>query len=82
MNIIVLFLATVCGNTRMASAFIASTSNTRKTLMNADKTIPVVVVEMIGGRGWDNNDYLSGLGGDDDDRSKAQEHACPTSGHA
>mmetsp|Transcript_6341 Transcript_6341/g.7069 ORF Transcript_6341/g.7069 Transcript_6341/m.7069 type:complete len:177 (-) Transcript_6341:244-774(-) len=72
MNIVV-FLVTVCGTTRMASAFMASTSNTRKTLMNADKTIPVVVVEMIGGRGWDNSDYLSGLGGDDDDRSKAQE---------
>jgi len=28
---------------------------------------------MIGGRGWDNQDYLSGLSGDDEDRAKATE---------
>jgi len=73
MNIIVLVLATVYATSRMASAFMASTSNTARALVNYDKTISVVVVEMIGGRGWDNSDYLSGLGGDDDDREKAQE---------
>jgi hypothetical protein len=31
------------------------------------------VLAMVGGRGWDNNDYLNGLGGDDDDRQKATE---------
>ncbi len=30
-------------------------------------------VEMVGGRGWDNSDYLSGLSGDDKDRQKASE---------
>jgi len=28
---------------------------------------------MIGGRGWDNNDYLGGLSGDDEEREKVQE---------
>lgn len=28
---------------------------------------------MIGGRGWDNSDYLSGLSGDEEDRQKAKE---------
>jgi hypothetical protein len=28
---------------------------------------------MVGGKGWDNADYLGGLGGDDDDRRKSQE---------
>ena len=27
---------------------------------------------MIGGRGWDNQDYLSSLSGDDEDREKSQ----------
>ena len=30
-------------------------------------------LRMIGGRGWDNQDYLSGLSGDDEDRAKAKE---------
>ena len=29
---------------------------------------------MVGGRGWDNDDYLSGLGGDEEDRRKVQEN--------
>ncbi|CAJ1946223.1 unnamed protein product [Cylindrotheca closterium] len=28
---------------------------------------------MVGGRGWDNGDYLSGLGGDEGDRKKVDE---------
>ena len=28
---------------------------------------------MVGGRGWDNSDYLSGLSGEDEDREKAAE---------
>jgi hypothetical protein len=28
---------------------------------------------MIGGRGWDNQDYLSSLSGDDEDREKSKE---------
>ena len=28
---------------------------------------------MVGGRGWDNDDYLSGLGGNEEDRRKVQE---------
>lgn len=27
---------------------------------------------MVGGRGWDNSDYLSGLGGDEEEREKVQ----------
>lgn len=27
---------------------------------------------MVGGRGWDNDDYLDGLGGNDDDRRKVE----------
>jgi len=28
---------------------------------------------MVGGKGWDNSDFLSGLSGDEDDRKKANE---------
>lgn len=30
-------------------------------------------LRMVGGRGWDNEDFLSGLSGDDEDREKAKE---------
>jgi hypothetical protein len=35
--------------------------------------MPSKRVQMVGGRGWDNSDYLSGLSGDDEDREKVNE---------
>ncbi|MGK3738338.1 MAG: hypothetical protein ACI90V_005185 [Bacillariaceae sp.] len=88
MNIIVLLLSVlaVCSS-RTASAFMTYTppitSNNAVTIALVknvvDKTntmtrsTSLVVVGMVGGRGWDNSDYLSGLGGSDDDKKKAQE---------
>ncbi|KAL3934403.1 MAG: hypothetical protein SGBAC_009877 [Bacillariaceae sp.] len=37
------------------------------------KNYNALCCRMVGGRGWDNGDYLSGLGGDEDDREKVQE---------
>ena len=34
---------------------------------------PITDLGMIGGRGWDNNDYLSSLSGDEEDRKNSQE---------
>lgn len=36
-------------------------------------TFVVRPLHMVGGRGWDNQDYLSSLSGDEDDREKVQE---------
>ena len=58
-----LFVATALSCPRAASAFVVSNSN------NAVGT----GLEMIGGRGWDNQDYLSSLSGDDEDREKSRE---------
>jgi hypothetical protein len=40
---------------------------------NNDVRIPCHSVAMVGGRGWDNQDYLSSLSGDDDDRENEKE---------
>ena len=89
MNIIALFLSVllvVCSSISVASAFvlytpitsnnaaaIALTKNVDKTNTMMRRPVSVVVVGMVGGRGWDNSDYLSGLGGSDEDKNKAQE---------
>lgn len=56
------FVAATIICSRTASAFVASTSR-----------VPNAGLRMIGGRGWDNQDYLSSLSGDDEDREKSQE---------
>ena len=55
------------------AAAIALTKNVHKTNTMMRRPVSVVVVGMVGGRGWDNSDYLSGLGGSDEDKNKAQE---------
>lgn len=49
---------------RPTTAFVTSHNDPSATTVN---------LGMIGGRGWDNQDYLSSLSGDDDDRAKSQE---------
>ena len=67
----VILLAAVAGS-RATSAFVASTSNNARAL-RVDSKATTTVLGMVGGRGWDNNDFLSSLSGDDDDRSKSEE---------
>ena len=55
------------------AAAIALTKNVHRTNTMMRRPVSVVVVGMVGGRGWDNSDYLSGLGGSDEDKNKAQE---------
>ena len=82
----VLLVLVVCSSISVASAFvlntpitsnnaaaIALTKNVHKTNTMMRRPVSVVVVGMVGGRGWDNSDYLSGLGGSDEDKNKAQE---------
>lgn len=48
-------------------------------LSTGDSFVPISnariqsLIAMVGGRGWDNDDYLNGLSGDDEDRQKATE---------
>jgi len=68
----VILLAAVAGS-RATSAFVASTSNNARALRVDSTATTTTVLGMVGGRGWDNNDFLSSLSGDDDDRSKSEE---------
>jgi hypothetical protein len=81
----VLLVLVVCSSS-VASAFVlftpitsnnaavtALTKNVDKTNSMMRRPVSVVVVGMVGGRGWDNDDYLAGLGGSDEDKNKAQE---------
>jgi len=69
-----LLLVAVAG-LKVTLAFMASFSNNARELP-VDSTATATtgtVLGMIGGRGWDNNDFLSSLSGDDEDRSKSEE---------
>jgi hypothetical protein len=48
-------------------AFVVSPSQGIKAALDRSK------MSMVGGRGWDNSDFLGGLSGDEDDREQANE---------
>jgi len=58
---------------KASSAFLVSDSKNARALSVDNTAAAPTVLEMIGGRGWDNQDYLSSLSGDDEDRKKSQE---------
>ena len=64
---VIFVLSTLCG-LRVSAAFVVSTGCNFGAPPSSTTFLP-----MIGGRGWDNQDYLSSLSGDDDDRAKSRE---------
>ena len=64
---IIFVFATIFG--KGASGFLMFSSNDVRGVPVDNRTIS----KMIGGRGWDNNDFLSSLSGDEEDRKKSQE---------
>jgi len=71
---VIFVLATIFGS-RASSAFVVvyTSNNARALSVGNAATATTTVLGMIGGRGWDNQDYLSSLSGDDEDREKSKE---------
>jgi hypothetical protein len=71
----VFVLATIFGSRATSSAFVVfvSTSNNARALSVDNAATATTVLGMVGGRGWDNQDYLSSLSGDEEDREKSKE---------
>jgi len=69
---IIFLLATTLGS-KVSFAFVVSPSNNARALPSDNAVTATKVLGMIGGRGWDNNDYLSNLSGDEQDRTKSHE---------
>lgn len=67
------FVVAIVFCSTVSSAFLVSDSNNARALPVDNAVTATTVLEMIGGRGWDNQDYLSSLSGDDEDRKKSQE---------
>ena len=63
-----LFLLVLSVTVMTSHAFLALIATRPTTMAHSPQSW-----HMVGGRGWDNSDYLSGLSGDSDDRQKAAE---------
>ena len=73
MNTSFVFVVTAIFCSSVSSAFVVSTSNNAVDLsVGARARATSVSLGMIGGRGWDNQDYLSSLSGDEEDREKSE----------
>eukprot|EP00536_Pseudo-nitzschia_multiseries_P000985 jgi/Psemu1/300435/fgenesh1_kg.12_\ len=69
----VCFLFSVVTGSSASFAFLVPPSNDVRVL-TADSGVKVNrKLRMVGGRGWDNSDFLSSLSGDDEEREKSQE---------
>lgn len=73
MNTSFLFVAVTILCLRASAAFVATNGENARVPVENAPTGATTVLGMIGGRGWDNNDYLSGLSGDEEDRKKSQD---------
>jgi hypothetical protein len=74
MKTVLYLLVTTIAVSRTCSAFLAvSTSNIARAIPCVHEAKSTSVLTMVGGRGWDNSDYLSSLSGDEEDRNKSLE---------
>lgn len=73
MRLFVCLILTIVAGSRASSAFVLSTLNDARALPAESAATVNTPLGMVGGRGWDNGDFLSSLSGEEEDREKSQE---------